>query len=197
MTTPDLTPTPTPPADTTTPAAYDELVRYIAAEASHAPPQFAPAWADYLLAGYRMTPRATPPVDTRQQPAEAFKPWEGDHTDLVHVLWAVDRDGLTLHDNFDEVAARIRSSRWLRAYTAAALASSSPALPEPPAPEPGRWWRVLSVDGDLWCETSDEAEAREALAELEGPGSLWRLYVTRGEGWREVAAAGVAEEQQP
>lgn len=140
------------------------------------------------------TPDLTPPADTRQQAAEAFKPWEGDHTDLVHVLWAVDRDGLTLHDNFDEVASRIRSSRWLRAYTAAALASSSPALPEPPAPKPGRWWRVLSVDGDLWCETSDEAEAREKLAELEGPGSLWRLYVTRSETWREVAAADVTEE---
>lgn len=26
--------------------------------------------------------------------------------------------------------------------------------------EPGRWWRVIAPDGSLWCETSDEDEAR-------------------------------------
>lgn len=30
--------------------------------------------------------------------------------------------------------------------------------------EDGRWWRVISDDGtELWCETSDEKEARAAL----------------------------------
>lgn len=27
--------------------------------------------------------------------------------------------------------------------------------------EPGRWWRVIAVDGSLWCETSDEQHARD------------------------------------
>ncbi|MEG1971451.1 MAG: hypothetical protein RR101_15170 [Burkholderiaceae bacterium] len=29
---------------------------------------------------------------------------------------------------------------------------------------PGRWWRVLLADGSVWCETSDEDEARAELA---------------------------------
>lgn len=31
--------------------------------------------------------------------------------------------------------------------------------------EPTRWWRVLDVDGSIWCETSDEDEARDELRE--------------------------------
>jgi hypothetical protein len=49
---------------------------------------------------------------------------------------------------------------------------------------PGRWWRVLGMDGDLWCETSDEDEARECMR----PGdTLHRLFVELIEEWREVA----------
>jgi hypothetical protein len=29
--------------------------------------------------------------------------------------------------------------------------------------KPTRWWRVISPDGKLWCETSDEKEARESM----------------------------------
>jgi hypothetical protein len=29
--------------------------------------------------------------------------------------------------------------------------------------EPGRWWRVLDPNGELWCETSSEKEARAAM----------------------------------
>jgi hypothetical protein len=36
---------------------------------------------------------------------------------------------------------------------------------------PGRWWRVVAPDGSVWCETSDEAEARESMR----PGD--RLYL--------------------
>jgi hypothetical protein len=50
--------------------------------------------------------------------------------------------------------------------------------------EPGRWWRVMR-DDRLWCETSDEHEARESLR----PGDkLYRWYVypvAEGE-WRQV-----------
>ncbi len=47
--------------------------------------------------------------------------------------------------------------------------------------KPGRWWRVLGPDGDLWCETSDEAEARERAR----PGDrLERQWVLLKEEWR-------------
>ena len=52
-------------------------------------------------------------------------------------------------------------------------------------PEPGRWWRVLAADGSLWCETSEEYEARESLR----PGDLLQrqyiyIYPARSE-WRD------------
>lgn len=28
---------------------------------------------------------------------------------------------------------------------------------------PDGWWRVLAPDGSLWCETSDEQEARKSM----------------------------------
>lgn len=34
--------------------------------------------------------------------------------------------------------------------------------------KPGRWWRVLLADGSLWCETSDEEEARAAFTAAPG-----------------------------
>lgn len=49
--------------------------------------------------------------------------------------------------------------------------------------EPGRWWRVLGPEGELWCETSDEAEARGNVR----PGDrLERLYVAKHERYVEV-----------
>lgn len=45
---------------------------------------------------------------------EPIQPYDSDHTALVHVLWAIRREGLTLED-FDEVASRIMRSRWMRA----------------------------------------------------------------------------------
>lgn len=29
--------------------------------------------------------------------------------------------------------------------------------------EAARWWRVIAPDGSVWCETSDETEARDSL----------------------------------
>lgn len=51
--------------------------------------------------------------------------------------------------------------------------------------EPGRWWRVLSPDGSLWCETSDEDEAR---ADAVKPGyRLQRLWQSTPQSeWRDV-----------
>lgn len=48
--------------------------------------------------------------------------------------------------------------------------------------KPGRWWRVIGPDGRLWCETSDEDEAREAMR----PGDqLQRLYRAEIHEWRD------------
>lgn len=47
--------------------------------------------------------------------------------------------------------------------------------------ETDRWWRVLAPDGSLWCETSDESEARDAMR----PGDeLQRLWTRRQSEWR-------------
>jgi hypothetical protein len=48
--------------------------------------------------------------------------------------------------------------------------------------EPGRWWRVLGPDDALWCETSEESEAREAMR----PGDrLQRIYQVTYREWRD------------
>jgi hypothetical protein len=47
----------------------------------------------------------------------------------------------------------------------------------------GRWWRVIDPDGELWCETSREPEARAAVR----PGDrLQRRWVATLEEWRDV-----------
>ena len=47
--------------------------------------------------------------------------------------------------------------------------------------EPGRWWRVIAPNGTLWCETSDEQEARDALR----PGdTLFRQWQRTEQEWR-------------
>lgn len=48
--------------------------------------------------------------------------------------------------------------------------------------QPGRWWRVIAPDGSLWCETSDEEEARESVR----PGDrLQRNYEFMVREWRD------------
>jgi hypothetical protein len=60
--------------------------------------------------------------DTRQKGVEGpFEAWEGDHTALVHVLWAAKHDGLTLAKDFDEIASMILSSRFLAARVSQAI----------------------------------------------------------------------------
>lgn len=51
---------------------------------------------------------------------------------------------------------------------------------------PGRWWSVrLDSDNSLWCETSDEQEARASILTAPSPCTLYRLYVTEPhEEWR-------------
>jgi hypothetical protein len=47
---------------------------------------------------------------------------------------------------------------------------------------PTRWWRVVAEDGSLWCETSDEEEARAAMR----PGDkLERLWTATINEWRD------------
>jgi hypothetical protein len=45
---------------------------------------------------------------------EEIRPWDSDHTALVHVLWEARRKGLTVND-FDELASLIMQSKWMRA----------------------------------------------------------------------------------
>ncbi|MGD9622233.1 hypothetical protein [Mycolicibacterium sp.] len=40
--------------------------------------------------------------------------------------------------------------------------------------ERDRWWRVIAPDGSLWCETSDEEEARERVRPGDRLETLWR-----------------------
>ena len=51
--------------------------------------------------------------------------------------------------------------------------------------EPGRWWRVTYAGG-VWCETSDERQAREALTACPSAGPLQRLYSRTQSQWRDV-----------
>jgi hypothetical protein len=52
-----------------------------------------------------------------------------------------------------------------------------------PGWEKGRWWRVVDPEGRLWCETSNEQEARRAVR----PGdSLQHLWVLKRLVWRTV-----------
>lgn len=45
---------------------------------------------------------------------ETIKPWDHDHTALVHVLWEAERNGLTICDA-DQLASLIMASHWMRA----------------------------------------------------------------------------------
>lgn len=48
------------------------------------------------------------------RPSDEIQPYDSDHTALVHVLWEAKHKGLTL-DDFDELAALIRKSKWFKA----------------------------------------------------------------------------------
>jgi hypothetical protein len=49
--------------------------------------------------------------------------------------------------------------------------------------KPTKWWQVLDETGKLWCETSNEKEARDAMK----PGhTLLRLYEKVQVQWRRV-----------
>lgn len=64
-----------------------------------------------------------------------------------------------------------------------------------PAPEwtPGRWWRVTYVvNGEckLWCETSDEGEARDHARRVPFDAEdvkLERIYERRESEWRTMS----------
>jgi hypothetical protein len=52
--------------------------------------------------------------------------------------------------------------------------------------ENDRWWRVVSTSGTkLWCETSDEKEARAAMDECPYPARLDRHQVCTAQRWEE------------
>lgn len=42
--------------------------------------------------------------------------------------------------------------------------------------KPSRIWTVLDHTGEIWCQTSDEQEAREAWETCPGGGKLYREY---------------------
>lgn len=49
--------------------------------------------------------------------------------------------------------------------------------------EESRWWHVIAPDGSVWCETSDESEARQRMR----PGDrLQRLYIRSYGKWLEI-----------
>jgi hypothetical protein len=50
-----------------------------------------------------------------------FNYWDHDHTGLVHVLSSAKHSGLTLKEDADEIASRIRGSRWFAANSARVL----------------------------------------------------------------------------
>lgn len=47
-----------------------------------------------------------------------YEYWEGDHTALVHVLWAAKHSGLTIMDDADTIASMILRSRFMAARIA-------------------------------------------------------------------------------
>lgn len=98
--------------------------------------------------------------DTRRKGVEGpFEYWEGDHTALVHVLWAAKHDGLTLEKDFDAIASMVLSSRFLAARTAQAIevhdrAKAAAALRE-------------AVDKEIADAERYERNAEQAQSELE------------------------------
>lgn len=55
----------------------------------------------------------TSPLSRRDD--DVIKPWDCDHTALVHVLWDARREGLSLEHDADQIASNIMRSKWMRA----------------------------------------------------------------------------------
>lgn len=53
-------------------------------------------------------------MPSRTSDSEEIKPWDSDHTALVHVLWDARRKGLSV-EKADELASHIMRSQWMRA----------------------------------------------------------------------------------
>ena len=47
--------------------------------------------------------------------SDDIQDYDSDHTALVHVLWGIENDGLSIAQNADEIASRIMQSKWMRA----------------------------------------------------------------------------------
>ena len=100
--------------------------------------------------------------DTLQKGIEGpYEAWEGDHTALVHVLWAAKHDGLTLEKDFDTIASMILHSRFLAARTQHAIDAHDRA----------KALKALhdAVDGQVAEAERHERRAEETRAELADP----------------------------
>ena len=49
---------------------------------------------------------------------------------------------------------------------------------------PARWWRAVGADGELWCESSDEAEVRGSMRPGDTLQRLWQAEPI--EEWRDA-----------
>jgi hypothetical protein len=66
-------------------------------------------------------------LDTRNLGADGpFEAWEGDHTALVHVLWAASRQGLTLEGDADAIASMVMRSQFLASARALDVHAPTP-----------------------------------------------------------------------
>lgn len=53
--------------------------------------------------------------------------------------------------------------------------------------EATRWWRAVLPDGSVWCESSSEAEVREAATEApQQPATVERLMRRTEQRWQPV-----------
>lgn len=79
-----------------------------------------------------------------------------------------------------EVAKLQWAARRLRATTAArAVLAAGYVLPEW---KPGRWYRAIGPEGDLWCESSDRAEVVDLAREGDRLERIWHTTMT--DEWR-------------
>lgn len=109
---------------------------------------------------------------------------------------AVDAAAKALYESFTPAAGRKQwpdVPHWtLYVFKEAALAALQAAEPHlGPEMKPGRWWRALSADGQVWSESSNEDEVRASMTQRvksQGPYQLQRLFFApQIEEWRDVA----------
>ena len=92
----------------------------------------------------------------------------------------------------------VRYNAAYETFTDGDLAELADAIMAGEEWKPGRWWRVIYADGrvwpdghdlagqrQVWCETSVDAEAREALTTCPGGGRLQRYYTSESAEWRD------------